>query len=397
MRILLTAVVAVVSNLVAYVPAGADDGALLLSDDFSELRPAWGSPAPHKQVEKGRLLIKVPSGKVIRVLHDDGKFKDFDARVMVTQVEGEENRPGGIIFWAVDRENHYSALIRSDGRLQVKRRFGGTYLFPVSSSICREIRTGANQANELRVVTSGSKVEILVNGRSCVSFRGFPPPDGGQIGVHAESGKQEGTWAYSELRVRQGTSGPARDEAVLFAEDFSTVDPAWGAADATWDVADGKLLLKSPVGKSFGRIYGGTLLGDADIRVKISRVGSDRSRNDPTAGVIFWGGEGEGNYYYAALRSGGSFTIIRVDDQGKPSVPLPRADYDAVRRGIGQVNELRLVLKGETATVFVNGKKIAAINGFKHPPLFRFGLKASSGDDVVDTWAFSDLMIRRPE
>ena len=65
----------------------------------------------------------------------------------------------------------------------------------------------------------------------------------------------------------------ADDPSVLFSDDFSTLDPAWGIASDQFFVAGGKMIIK-PMANGFGTpLYQGTTFNDVDMTVKITQTG----------------------------------------------------------------------------------------------------------------------------
>jgi hypothetical protein len=189
---------------------------------------------------------------------------------------------------------------------------------------------------------------------------------------------------------------PADDDpSVLFSDDFSTLDPGWGEADDKWNVADGKLIVKPRANGAMARLYGGTLFGDADIRVKVAQVDSADGGTNQVAGIIFWADD-PANYYIAAIHAGGGYYIGRKTD-GTWKVPQSLILRSEVRKGVGQSNELRVVTDANSAKISVTVKQITTLEGYKHPEQSMIGLQAESYEKEVYTWAFSDLVVRKPE
>jgi hypothetical protein len=392
-------VVCGLSLLLAPAPLRAADAELLYADDFATLDPGWGEASEQKSVAGGKLLVRIDSELVLRSLYQGKKFPDADVRLKITEVKGETDQPAGIIFWGTDRDNHYSALIRPDGKLYVSRRMNGVWIRPISIRECAGVKVGTGQTNELRVVTSGPTATIYVNNQEAVAFRGFPPAGGQRIGVQAASGSEPGEWTFADLRVYQGPAPPADltlyGDAILFADDFSRLDPTWGDAEDRWNVDGGKLILKPRANASVTRLYTGTLFGDADIRVKVSQIDSAAGGTNQLAGVVFWGDDSD-NYYLAAIDAGGNYFVGRKT-KGEWINPQDKIVRSEVLKGVGRVNEIRVVTEGESAKISVNGKIITTLGGYKHPEKSVIGLQAESDEQETYTWAFSGLTVRKPE
>src|SRR5919109_1805919 len=91
---------------------------------------------------------------------------------------------------------------------------------------------------------------------------------------------------------------------VLFEDNFSTLDPAWGESSDRQSVKDGKLIIQPEAGKIWSTINQANLFEDMDACIKVRIAKSD----DPTwgGGLIFWA-SGYDNYYYLLVNGEGWF------------------------------------------------------------------------------------------
>jgi hypothetical protein len=382
-------------------PVMADNPKLLLADDFADLNSAWGKAADYKRVEGNALLIDLKKGQTLRNLYVGKKFADADIRIRLKVLKGGEAQWSGLSFWATDRDNQYQLVVRPDGKLQVIRRINGQMIFPVMSHGCKSFEAGLNKVNELRIVTSGSNATVFVNEVEALSLHGFPPAGGGQFGVYAEAGKEDSAWAFSNLRIYEGpvsAGRPPPDEKLLLADDFSRLDPSWGNADESRQVRENKLIMKAPRGKSAASVYEGALFGEVDIRVKITLAASERGGVEKSAGIVFWVDSVGGlEFFTVAIRPSGHVEILRKTKMNEWKAPFPKTPRSEIKKGVGQTNELRLVTGATSATIYINGKNIGNIDGFKPPQAYKIGLKVESDDDEAYTWGFSDFSVRKAE
>jgi hypothetical protein len=181
------------------------------------------------------------------------------------------------------------------------------------------------------------------------------------------------------------------DPSVLFSDDFSTLDPGWGDANEMILVEGGKLVLKPKVGMSYTVLYQGGTFNDVDIRAKFTLA--DGMADEP-AGIVFWASDLD-NKYEALFQADGTFTVLR-DEKGKFLNPIAWKTQEALKKGVGQVNELRVVTKGRTATFYINDTQVATIQGFTPEGGSEIGFHAESGDQQVYKWTISDL-VRKPQ
>lgn len=375
-------------NLAALTAA---DAPILVSDDFSTLNPAWGQADDNLRVSDGKLIIQPSANAAYRVFYGKEPLGDVDVRVQASLTKGGVDRAGGIIFWGSD-DGFYAARFYTDGYVGIARYTQRTWLAPVPNYLRQEVTQGLGVVNELRVVTSGNQATVYVNGKEVATLKGFPPEGGGKVGLFGDSTTDPYEWAFSDFSVRKGPAPQAatkQDDGLLFADDFAALDPAWGAADKVQSVNDHKLVMTPVANTIRTTLYAGSLFAEADIRVQVSLA---QGGSDSAAGVVFWAADGK-NYYVARVYSDGFCGVARSSD-GKLEAVVPSKEHRAVRKGVGQTNELRVVMKGESATFYVNSVKVAALKGTPPSGGGRIGLQAGSPQDLY-TWTFANLTVRK--
>src|SRR5262249_396884 len=138
----------------------------------------------------------------------------------------------GIVFWS-DDDNMMLARIVSNGEFTVDRYVNHRWLKPVNARPSDVINTKIGESNQLRLVIQGNLFTFYVNGQQAVTARGFPPAGPSEIGLWVQAEKSS-TWQFSDFKVLKApapttATSPATDANVLFADDFSTLDPAWNS------------------------------------------------------------------------------------------------------------------------------------------------------------------------
>lgn len=373
-------------------PISADEP-VLVSDDFSSLSPAWGPADDVMSAGKGKLTLNLKENGAYRVFYGKESLGNVDIRVKASLVKGGVDRAGGIVFWG-SSESFYVARFYTDGYVGVTRSTRGKWLPVVPNRVLPEITQGLGVVNELRVMTSGDRATMYVNGKEVIAFKGFPPEGGGKVGLFGDSTAEPYEWAFSDFSIRKGPApkdtGP-RDAGLLFADDFSTLDPAWGGADKVQSVADHKLVMAVQPGTTYTALYRGNLFDDADIRTQLSL---EQGGVDKAAGIVFWAAaDTNNNYYVASLYSDGNCGIVRCA-QGMSEQVVPPKLHHAVRKGAGQVNELRVVTKGDSVTFYINLLPVAAMKGSPPEGGSRIGLQAGAADEPY-RWTFANLAVRK--
>src|SRR5580693_1926774 len=73
--------------------------------------------------------------------------------------------------------------------------------------------------------------------------------------------------------------------------------------------------------------------------------------------------------------------------------PVGWIENEAINKGIGQVNRLRVVTKGHQATAYINDKQVATFNG--QPPHGGgcIGVSGGSPENAQNIWQFANLQV----
>lgn len=397
MRLTLIGAVIVVLRLVG-VGFAADDS-LIFSDNFATYQAAWGKPSDVFWVENNRLWARPEPNSTYSKFNTQLTVGDADIRVKICLADGGLDRSAGIMFWVADFEHSYAAIIKSDGCVDVIRRSDDVPLVINSQKVQPAVKLGLGQVNELRVVTKGPWAAVYVNDQRIWTFRGFPPPGGSRFGLRASSGVDRPyTWQFSDLVVRKTdpallpATAAAVDPAILYADDFTIFDAGWGEPDERMWVGGNRMNMRPALNGFYMELYAGTYFTDGDIRVKVRAA--DGGLYGP-AGVMFWATDFKNNYRVLIEPDGELAVIRRV--AGERQFILDWTEHPAVNRGIGAVNEIRVVTLGTWAAVFVNDHPVLTFQGDPPGSSRLIGLIANSGEDFVTTWQFFDLLVRKPD
>ena len=329
-------------------------------------------------------------------LNQSNVFSDADITVEVTASAGDDlTRPSGLIFWGKNYSNYYCLGLSADGRFGVSRRFNDRWLFPVAWRDDPAIRKGVGQMNRLRVVTRGSQATAYINGKEVATFSGQPPAGGGCLGLYGESGKTPNVWQFSNLRVTEAkgeaaapTPGRVAGEPVLYEDNFATLNPGWGAPNEAVGVKDGKLAIAPSADRWRVVLNQSNVFDDADIAVEVTMSAGDGFTQP--GGLMFWGKD-YSDFYGLVVSANGRFSIVRlVGDRWL--YPVDWQDNSAIKKGVGQMNRLRIVTRGRQATAYINGEEVATFSG--QPPAGGgcLGLYGESGK-TPNVWRFSNLRV----
>src|ERR1700693_92806 len=175
---------------------------------------------------------------------------------------------------------------------------------------------------------------------------------------------------------------------ILYEDDFTNLDPSWGTPGDILSVKEGKLILKPALNTTQSVLNQSNVFDDADTQVEVTLA-----EGDPvvSGGVIFWAKDYT-NFYCLGIDANGSYKISHfVTDRWL--TPVGWTESDAVKKGVGQANKLRVVTKGRQATAFINDQQVVTING--QPPQGGgcVGVFGGSAQELQNTWQFASLRV----
>src|SRR6202048_3989677 len=185
------------------------------------------------------------------------------------------------------------------------------------------------------------------------------------------------------LQIRAVVAGE-----ILFEDNFTNLDPSWGTPSERLSVKDGKLTLKPAPNTTQSILNQSNVFEDADIRVEVNMPAGDV--NVP-GGLIFWAKD-HSNFYCLCVDAAGYFKISRyVTDRWLQ--PVGWIENEAINKGIGQVNKLRVVTKGRQAIAYINDKQLTTFSG--QPPQGGgcVGVSGGSPESAQNTWQFTNLQV----
>ena len=197
------------------VPAMACQGPkTLFSDDFKQVDASWGLDTPDVAVEDGKVKVKAQPDISNLLIYKAILFSDADYCVTVRMpnvVANSDNTMAGPIFWAQDYDNYYMFMITPSGYAELTRKVKGKWIDVIPWRQDTNIKREPGKTNVLDVETRGDSITASINGAKFATIKGQVPDGGGQIGMRAQSEKnQVDTWKFSLLKV---TDLPPKGEA----------------------------------------------------------------------------------------------------------------------------------------------------------------------------------------
>jgi hypothetical protein len=178
---------------------------------------------------------------------------------------------------------------------------------------------------------------------------------------------------------------------VVFADAFDSLSSEWGTQDAFMKLKNGELTLAETDGKSYA-VYAGPSFRDVDFCATM-KVTDSSAIDESYGGIIFWARDID-HYYAFQITLDGYATVFEYAAEWKGMID-DRA-FSAIKKGIGAVNELRVVTKGPNATFYVNDQKFDTIN-VKNPPGTQhigFTVDAPTATGGKAAFAFDNVQVR---
>jgi hypothetical protein len=114
------------------------------------------------------------------------------------------------------------------------------------------------------------------------------------------------------------------------------------------------------------------------------------------AGIVFWA-DGFASYYTFEINPDGLFSVAQLSS-GKWSYPVHLTASPAILQGTGKTNTLRVLTKGNTATLFVNDQQVGTLSGTPPAGGGSFGFIGDTGDQMSspDTFDFTNFTVAIP-
>jgi hypothetical protein len=190
-------------------------------------------------------------------------------------------------------------------------------------------------------------------------------------------------WLGPGARARAADAGCSPGSAIHAT--FDAPDAHWNSDNHT--IRNGRLsLTPPPKGTTWTWNFAVTDFRDATIcTVVLNHPGEA----DEFGGLAFWGTvvHGEQQFYFFMIKPDGTFAVFWSGDGRYRRVVEPRR-HRAVRLGANAPNVLRIVTKGQSATLFINEKQVAVINTDRTDTPWGAGLIAE-GSASPEPWVFT--------
>ncbi len=192
--------------------------------------------------------------------------------------------------------------------------------------------------------------------------------------------------------VLNASAFACKGSVVLFQDDFSKMDPAWGVANDQQSVSNNKFIIQPAPNMTHTSLNQANLFQDVDFCADVKLANGDSSNYG--GGIVFWAKDYNDNYYLYVLGDGSYYVSRYVN--GRFLNPVPTTKDPVINKG-NAVNHLRVVTKGNQATIYINDKQLATFTGQPPDGGSLIGFAGDSPANSKNTWEFSNLKITKPQ
>jgi len=180
---------------------------------------------------------------------------------------------------------------------------------------------------------------------------------------------------------------------VLFEDRFERLQPTWGEPAESFAVEDGKLVVAPEPAAYLWRMNQASLYDDVDMCVAITTV-EGVEPEESKAGLVFWYVD-ENNFYVFEYAPNGKASVWRRQ-RGRWLEQVDWRDVEGAEQGDDSVNELRVVTRGDRATLYFNGDEFAEFDGVQPAEGQQVGIFAASPESGTARFAFDNFRVTRP-
>ena len=178
-----------------------------------------------------------------------------------------------------------------------------------------------------------------------------------------------------------------------FVDDFKKRSEGWGLEPGRAFYADGTLRVKAEKNKGQMVIYWPLTYRNVTACTDIQTPDNITDAEGTSAGLMFWIKDRD-NFYWLDIYSDGNFGVERMVKGSFVKTPVLKDSYFVgMRTGSGVTNRLKLVLEGNTATIFINDMKAQSFRGSPPSEPTPIGLYAESEKKQEIEWRFLNFTL----
>ncbi len=179
---------------------------------------------------------------------------------------------------------------------------------------------------------------------------------------------------------------------VLFEDKFATLDPSWGVPSANLSAKDGKLIINVDQQLQYFLNQAIVLPNDLEANYTVAFVKAGVPNSG--SGLIFWAKD-QNDFYCLLTNALGRFAVQRLTS-GRWLVPVAWSDAPPLKKGEGAENQVKVVTKGNQATIFINDKEVVSFAGQPPEGGSMIGFLVAGAPGGSNSVAFSSFQVVQP-
>ncbi len=160
-----------------------------------------------------------------------------------------------------------------------------------------------------------------------------------------------------------------RSSTVMFSDSFDAFDPVWGRETDNFHAADGRMVIAlNENGVHIGAP--GYDWFEAYVCTSVSVTSGDPTQ--VTGGIVFWAQDADN--YHAFLINGAGEGAVEVAEQGNYRYLMDWSPIPGLNAGVGAVNDLKVTIAQDQATLHVNGQAFRFLETSLREPRWLVGV-----------------------
>lgn len=178
---------------------------------------------------------------------------------------------------------------------------------------------------------------------------------------------------------------------LVYIDAFDKLSADWGEENKFVKVTGGELVI-TQTDRSYS-LFAEPMYRNVDYCATVKLTESSKLSGS-YGGLAFWARDND-RYFTFQITLDGYATVYEYN-YGDWTALIDDRAFSAIKKGIGAVNELRVVTKGSNATFFVNGQEFDTIQSKATPGTqhIGFSIEGPEGTNSRATFAFDNLEVR---
>lgn len=391
------------SNLVVQKPeAWEPPTEILLSDSFDNNDNAFWNFVENDnasaQIVDGQMVVKV---KEANYSYGFGpgqiRLTDIDMSFDVTFLEGTEgNVEFGALCRQTDPDNNYHFIINNDGSYLLTKQVNGATERLIDWTESSAIKTNVGETNRIRVICSGSRLELYANDQVLIKTQDTSLTSGL---FRLEAGRYDDddapvSMAFDNLEVKHALASEPPAE-VLLSDSFDNNDNEWALFEepnySSAQIQDGQMVLRLETATAVSWVGPGVDFSKVDLSFDVT-LQEGAPSNAAFGAVCRVNNDGE-NFYAFHIKDGSYYLYKSVASTYETLVDWTAST--AIKTGVGETNRLRVVCSGNNLEFYANDQLLVKTKDTSFTSGY-FALYAErwSEDNALVSVAFDNVEVK---